>query len=97
VFIGRSLATSVSSGSIPVIELPCHNNFIVTPKVYITTEDFCKRCRDFSHGTNLLILDGHRTHLDPSVLNETIKINFSYFAFLIIETIQPLAKHFFVL
>jgi hypothetical protein len=55
--MGCSLATAVSSRfTIPVFQLPCHNTFIVTPEVYIITEEFYKRFRDFSHGTNLHLL-----------------------------------------
>jgi hypothetical protein len=59
--------------------LSARSNFSITPKGYITTEGFCKFLHHFNHhwlpGTALLILDGHRAYVDPSVLIEAKKLN----------------------
>ncbi|XP_011859495.1 PREDICTED: uncharacterized protein LOC105556986 [Vollenhovia emeryi] len=59
--------------------LPPGSKFAMTPKGYITKEEFCNFLTHFNQhripGKCLLILDGHRTHLDFSVLEQARNYN----------------------
>ncbi|KAJ8874549.1 hypothetical protein PR048_025412 [Dryococelus australis] len=73
----------------------------MTPKCYNTNEEFCDFLRHFnSHripGKDLLIFDGHRSHLDNSVLNitESLRIQLFCLPAHCSHELQPLDKCFF--
>lgn len=60
-------------------DLPPGSIFTMTPKGYITKESFCAFLRHFQEhslpGTALLILDGHRSHIDLSAIELAEQFN----------------------
>lgn len=82
-------------------DLPTGSTFAMTPKGYVTTEVFCSFLRHFnqyrSSGNCLLILDGHRSHMDVSVLDvaEELGIKILCLPAHCSHELQPLDKSFF--
>lgn len=82
-------------------DLPPGGIFCMTPKGYVTTEVFCQFLRHFNHyrtpGSCLLILDGHKSHMDERILDvgEELGIEILCLPAHCSHELQPLDKSFF--
>lgn len=82
-------------------DLPQGSVFCMTPKGYVTTEVFCKFLRHFNNfrtpGSCLLILDGHKSHMDEAILNvaDELGIEILCLPAHCSHELQPLDKSFF--